>query len=346
MIFKDKKEKKVKVNKLSVNMKLFAGRIDRKLHKGSHSEKQDFFLRFVQNITSLGANAISKGVILTAFTAFSIVFLGYMYTNVDGAWGTSNIKAEQTVTNPTGVRLHKVILNKNGEKKIISTEAITVSNFLKEQGIVIGFNEQVFPDASSKIENGITVSVGVPENVTKEVEQKMAFTTRTVNDINIKKGEKSVDSKGKDGKVLDTLIIQKIGDIEVSTAVFSSKVLVSPVEEVIRVGSMPEVPDPSDITAIQAAAGDLLPSYGWSPDQLGCLINLWTKESHWNTHAENGSSGAYGIPQALPGSKMASVGADWRTNPVTQIRWGLGYIAARYGTPCNAWSNSQLLNWY
>ena len=83
-----------------------------------------------------------------------------------------------------------------------------------------------------------------------------------------------------------------------------------------------------------------------SPDQWSCLDLLWSHESGWNTYAENASSGAYGIPQALPGSKMASAGADWQTNPATQIRWGLAYIAGVYGTPCGAWAHELAVNWY
>ena len=79
---------------------------------------------------------------------------------------------------------------------------------------------------------------------------------------------------------------------------------------------------------------------GFAMAQFPCLDKLWTKESGWNHHATNASSGAYGIPQAYPGSKMSSVAADWRTNPATQIKWGLGYIKGRYGTPCAAWSHS------
>lgn len=80
--------------------------------------------------------------------------------------------------------------------------------------------------------------------------------------------------------------------------------------------------------------------------QYRCLELLWTRESGWNHLADNPSSDAYGIPQSLPGSKMASAGADWRTNPATQIRWGLGYIRASYGTPCGAWAHSQAVGWY
>ncbi len=87
-------------------------------------------------------------------------------------------------------------------------------------------------------------------------------------------------------------------------------------------------------------------TYGWGDGEFSCLDSLWTKESGWNHQAMNPSSGAYGIPQSLPGSKMASVGADWQTNAATQIAWGLEYIAAVYGSPCAAWGHSQATDWY
>lgn len=96
----------------------------------------------------------------------------------------------------------------------------------------------------------------------------------------------------------------------------------------------------------KAAASALLSGFGWGGDQFSCLDKLWTKESNWNPRADNPSSSAYGIPQALPGSKMSSAGSDWLTNPVTQIKWGLGYIDGRYGSPCAAWGHSQARGWY
>jgi murein DD-endopeptidase MepM/ murein hydrolase activator NlpD len=95
----------------------------------------------------------------------------------------------------------------------------------------------------------------------------------------------------------------------------------------------------------RSIARQLLAARAWS-GQFGCLNALWQRESGWNSRAMNPSSGAYGIPQALPGSKMASAGGDWRTNPATQIRWGLSYIASTYGTPCGAWAHSQSHGWY
>ena len=90
----------------------------------------------------------------------------------------------------------------------------------------------------------------------------------------------------------------------------------------------------------------LMPEYGLSPAEFGCLDNIWSQESGWNIHADNPSSSAYGIPQALPGSKMSSAGPDWANNAQTQIRWGLGYIRDRYGSACDAWGFKSGHGWY
>lgn len=102
-------------------------------------------------------------------------------------------------------------------------------------------------------------------------------------------------------------------------------------------------PDPGSAKAI---AAELVSARGWGTEQYDCLVALWQKESGWNVFAYNESSGAYGIPQSLPGSKMATVGADWETNPATQITWGLNYIQDRYGNPCGAYASSQSRGWY
>jgi hypothetical protein len=96
----------------------------------------------------------------------------------------------------------------------------------------------------------------------------------------------------------------------------------------------------------QTIAEALLPKFGFDSGQMSCLVPLWMGESGWRVNAENASSGAYGIPQALPGSKMASSGSDWQTSASTQIEWGLGYIAERYGSPCGAWGFKQSHGWY
>ena len=97
----------------------------------------------------------------------------------------------------------------------------------------------------------------------------------------------------------------------------------------------------------QAYAKNLcINTYGWTENDFNCLVKLWERESNWNPNAHNKSSGAHGICQALPASKMASEGSDYMTNYKTQIRWGLKYIKNRYGTPANAWAHSQQKGWY
>ncbi|HEX6450730.1 MAG TPA: lytic transglycosylase domain-containing protein [Trebonia sp.] len=96
----------------------------------------------------------------------------------------------------------------------------------------------------------------------------------------------------------------------------------------------------------QQIATAMLGQYGWSASQFACLNPLWAHESGWSVTASNPGSGAYGIPQALPGSKMESAGPDWQTNAATQIRWGLNYIQGTYGSPCAAWSHEESDGWY
>jgi hypothetical protein len=103
---------------------------------------------------------------------------------------------------------------------------------------------------------------------------------------------------------------------------------------------------PPDPGTAQSIAYNMMASFGFSPKIFfGCLVDIWNRESGWRYDAEN-ASGAYGIPQALPGSKMASAGADWQTNPATQIKWGLGYIKAIYGDPCKAWAFEEANGYY
>jgi hypothetical protein len=109
----------------------------------------------------------------------------------------------------------------------------------------------------------------------------------------------------------------------------------------------PAAPAPAEPSgSAQQIALGMLGSYGWSSSQFSCLISLWNQESGWNVDATNPASGAYGIPQALPGSKMASAGPGWQTDAATQIRWGLGYIRSTYGSPCGAWDHEEADGWY
>ena len=125
-----------------------------------------------------------------------------------------------------------------------------------------------------------------------------------------------------------------------SGAIFSSDLaLVSSVSRQVELARTP-------LGAKKVAKSILLDEYGFSEKEYKCLNSLWTKESNWNYKARNKNSGAHGIAQALPASKMNVVSTDWRTNPVTQIRWGLRYISIRYETPCKALAKHKRSNYY
>ena len=125
-----------------------------------------------------------------------------------------------------------------------------------------------------------------------------------------------------------------------SGAIFSTQLaMVSAVSRQVELARKPA-------GAKKVARSILIDEYGFSEKQYQCLKTLWTKESNWNYKSRNKKSGAHGIPQALPASKMSIVSTDWRTNPVTQIRWGLRYISIRYETPCKALSKYKRSNWY
>ena len=195
-------------------------------------------------------------------------------------------------------------------------------------------------------------------------------------------GETRVETEGVDGVTRTTYEVTAQDGAEVSRVALSSVVVTEKVDEVVLVGTgsasqpasastgggggdtaaapadtgggsseaaAPAASASGDGTTpegAQSIARSLLGSHGWADSEFSCLQSLWTKESGWNYQAQNASSGAFGIPQALPGSKMSSVSADWATNPTAQITWGMQYIEGRYGTPCSAWAHSQSVGWY
>jgi hypothetical protein len=181
------------------------------------------------------------------------------------------------------------------------------------------------------------------------------FSVENSDDPDATKGKVTVLTAGVNGVLTETFL-QTLHDGVVATEVKTGEqVTAAPVTEVRKTGTKVVVapvkpaataPAGTDAATAQAIARDMVHARGWDDSQFSCLVNLWNRESGWRWNAGNKSSGAYGIPQALPGSKMASAGADWRTNPATQITWGLGYITGRYGTPCGAWSSFQAKGWY
>ncbi|MFD6136964.1 G5 domain-containing protein [Isoptericola sp. NPDC060257] len=194
--------------------------------------------------------------------------------------------------------------------------------------------------------------------VVQRVETKKVTTTKAVDHKTTTKksadrysdADAKVVKKGKDG---ERTIVHQVTTVDgkvVKKTKVSDEVTTKPVTRVLVKGTKerpePEPKTPSYSGSTRSMGKQMAAARGWSGSEWTCLESLWTKESGWNASAANPSSGAYGIPQSLPGSKMASAGSDWQTNPATQIEWGLGYIADVYGTPCGAWGHSQSVGWY
>lgn len=162
-------------------------------------------------------------------------------------------------------------------------------------------------------------------------------------------GYEKVVSTGDPGIQLAMYSVTSVNGVETGRELLAGFVVKEPTHDVVAVGSL-VVPSRGAIVpgSNRDIGKQLAAAWGWTGVEWLCLDNLFERESNWRTNADNPSSSAYGIPQALPGSKMASAGADWLTNPATQITWGLGYIKGRYGSPCGAWAkfSERSPHWY
>jgi uncharacterized protein YabE (DUF348 family) len=229
------------------------------------------------------------------------------------------------------------------------TSAGTVRDALREIGLVLNEGDRVSVPLDATATDGLVVLVTRAATAGETVTEVVPFEEQEVEDPALAKGTRKVETAGRAGVRTTTYSTATVGGAVVDRQVVASAVTVPPVNQVVKVGTM-EVAAGVNISVSPGSAQEigkqLAAARGWGDDQFACLLQLWNKESGWRVDAENRSSGAYGIPQSLPGSKMASVGADWRTNPATQITWGLNYIGGRYGNPCGAWSASQAKGWY
>jgi len=227
------------------------------------------------------------------------------------------------------------------------TSGGTVREALKDVGLVLGEEDRLSVPLAANAVDGLVVVVTRASSSGETTVEAIPYETQQVEDPSLSKGITTVVTAGRAGVRTTTYQLEIVGGTVVGRTVIASVVTTQPVTEVVHVGtrSVPAV-GVVDPGSAQAIAQGMMAARGWDDDQFACLVALWNRESGWRVNAENSSSGAYGIPQALPGSKMASAGADWRTNPATQITWGLGYIEGRYGTPCGAYGHSQSSGWY
>ncbi|WP_338403839.1 ubiquitin-like domain-containing protein [Cellulosimicrobium arenosum] len=227
----------------------------------------------------------------------------------------------------------------------ITTPEATVRGALAQAGITLAEGDSTSAPLDAAAVDGMLVLVSRAAATSDTSTEVLPFETEEVEDPNLPEGHRVVVQSGHVGEATTTYSVETLGGAEVSRTVLAQVVTVEPRDEIIKIGTM-DVSVSVDPGSSRAIARSLAAQRGWGDDQFSCLDKLWAKESGWRVDADNPSSSAYGIPQALPGSKMASAGSDWRTNPATQITWGLGYVEGRYGTPCSAWSHSVAVGWY
>lgn len=261
-----------------------------------------------------------------------------------------------------------VTLAVDAQQLPVSTTEGTVREVLLTAGVVLETDDTVTLDpppdavtaAASTAEataaaldastvDGMVVTIGRAGTDTSSAQEVLPYATQEVEDATLPVGKTEVTQKGVLGQAVTTYAVTMVDGVETGREVVARRVTVEPQDEIVAVGTL-ELPDPAltvvDPGSARAIAQTMVADRGWGADQFACLDSLWQKESGWSVTADNPSSSAYGIPQALPGSKMSSAGADWQTNAATQITWGLGYISGRYGTPCAAWAHSQAKNFY
>ncbi|MDB5160380.1 MAG: hypothetical protein JWO99_643 [Candidatus Saccharibacteria bacterium] len=231
-----------------------------------------------------------------------------------------------------------------GSSSTVRTQAKTVGDMLKEKGITLGASDRTSLPLTAAITVNTEVRVWREGKQTITVQEPIAFDTTQIKDADRDYGYKAIQTAGVNGTKNVTYEVEIQDGVEVNRTAIASLTTSAPSNQVVIIGA--KLPTPTNPTENQALGHIMMLNAGYGEDQWSCLYTLWTHESGWRTTAGNQSSGAYGIPQSLPASKMATYGVDYLTNAQTQISWGLDYIKGRYGSPCSAWDAWQIKGWY
>lgn len=245
----------------------------------------------------------------------------------DGAIGEKVVIDRATPTN----------LNLYGTQVPVRTHAETVKELLEEKKVKLAKDDSVQPALDTKITPEVQVFVIRNGSQITTVEEPISMETQTIEDASLSFGTTAVRQKGSPGKRLVTYQLELQNGKEISRKVIQSVVAQEPIKQIVARGKTVYIP--ADKEAVMRAAGI-------APSDFPYVNYIVSRESGWNAAARNRSSGAFGLCQALPGSKMASAGSDWASNPVTQLRWCSGYAKGRYGSWQNAYNAWVSKHWW
>jgi uncharacterized protein YabE (DUF348 family) len=235
----------------------------------------------------------------------------------------------------------------DGKRTRVTTTAVDAGQLLSDLSLHLGPYDRLSTSRTAPLRFGETVRLTRVRHRAVIDTRTVPFSVRRINDSKMMSGRTQIVTAGRTGLTRIAYAVIFVDGKRVGTTHIDRTVLRAPRTQVERVGTKQPQPVYSGTpsSAQQIARSMMQSKYGWGSDEFSCLVQMWNNESGWRTNAYN-PSGAYGIPQALPGSKMASAGPDWQTSASTQISWGLQYIASRYGTPCGAWGFWQAHNYY
>lgn len=228
-------------------------------------------------------------------------------------------------------------------RRYVMTASYDPKTIVREAGLTVYDGDQITTEVNQNfLEAGAVSTYRVERNGgrTLTIEESLPYPTETHYDYNLAKGERQLEQAGEDGRRLSVYEVKFEDNIEVSRELISEEVVVEPVPEIVTVGAKISVP-PAQETCL-----GWLREVGVPEEDLEAALYIIYHESSCRVDAENPSSGAYGIPQALPGNKMASAGDDWRTNPLTQLRWMDDYVRRRYGSWQGALEFKKTKGWY
>ena len=251
---------------------------------------------------------------------------------------SGNILEDGSINTLKITRAKEISVDLFGKTESFRTQAKTVEDFLKEKKIVLGKDDGISIDLKTQIANGLNFRIWRNGKQTLTVEEPTDFQTETIQDANKDSSYKEIKEAGEKGTKSVTYEVEMQNGKEISRKKINETEIKAAKKQVVIVGTKTSLPAGSHTDWMSAA--------GISASDQGSANAIISQESGWRVNATNRSSGAYGIPQALPGSKMASAGSDWQTNPITQLKWMNSYVVGRYGSWQNAYAHKKSKGWY